>query len=229
MAAEGSATLRRLKRPAVALLARAIAATGEPLVRLPLWRLLRRLDEHGDPTSRALMRRLYGIEIGRLTHGVFEIDGRIAPGTTIGAFCSVAPGVRIGGSQHPTGYVSTHGFLYLANRGMLAADRSEIRDGLNPRVVIEDDVWIGANAVVMPGVRIGRGAIVGAGAVVTRDVEPYAVALGVPAKAMRKRLPEAQARALAQIPWPEWDDQTIRERIEDFYDVEAFLRRHGDT
>ena len=98
---------------------------------------------------------------------------------------------------------------------------------MNPRVVIEDDVWLGAHCVVMPGVKVGRGAVVGAGAVVTKDVEPYAVALGVPARVERKRLTDSQARELAGIDWPGWDDDTIRRRLADFYDVDAFVKRYG--
>jgi acetyltransferase-like isoleucine patch superfamily enzyme len=205
----------------------ALRATGEPLLREPLFRLIRRADDRDDSHTRELMRRVYAIEIGRQTHGAFEIDGSVAPGTVIGAFCSVAAGARLGGSQHPTSFVSTHGFLYLRNRGIVAADREEIRDSLNGPVVIEDDVWIGANAVVMPGVTVRRGAVIGAGAVVTSDVEPYSVAVGVPARVIRSRIPEDQARALAEVPWTEWDDETIRERLDDFYDVGAFLKRYG--
>ncbi len=222
--------MRRLVKAAVVrMLIAAFEATGEPLLRRPLFQLIRRVDDRADSHTRALMQRAYGVAVGRQSHGVFTIDGRVAPGTTIGAFCSVADGVRIGGSQHPTTFVSTHGFLYLANRGILPADRVDIRDPLNHPVVIEDDVWIGANAVIMPGVRVRRGAVVGAGAVVTRDVEPYTVAVGVPARAMRARLTQDQARALAAIPWTEWDDETIRERLPDFYDVDAFVRRYGGS
>ena len=81
----------------------AFEATRSPLVRRPLFRLIRAADDPGDSHTRALMKRAYGTSIGRLTHGAYEIDGRVAPGTTIGAFCSIADGVRIGGSQHPTG------------------------------------------------------------------------------------------------------------------------------
>jgi acetyltransferase-like isoleucine patch superfamily enzyme len=206
----------------------AFEATASPLVRPPLFRLIRAADEPDDGHTRALMKRAYGTSIGRLTHGAYEIDGRVAPGTTIGAFCSIADGVRIGGSQHPTRFVSTHGFMYLANRGMVPADRLDIRDSLNQSVVIEDDVWIGANAIVMPGVTVRRGAVVGAGAVVLRDVEAYTVMVGVPARAVRKRLPDDQAEALAAIPWVDWDDETIRDRLDDFYDVEEFVRRYGE-
>ncbi len=199
----------------------------EPLVREPLFKVIRRADDAGDSFTRALLRDEYDIQVGRQTYGAFAIDGRVAPGTHIGAFCSVAPGARLGGSQHPTDNVSTHPFLYLANRGFVSADDPVVSARMNPRVVIEDDVWLGAHCVVMPGVKVGRGAVVGAGAVVTKDVEPYAVALGVPARVERKRLTDSQARELAGIDWPGWDDDTIRRRLADFYDVDAFVKRYG--
>lgn len=203
------------------------AATRETIVRGLVFPLIRRADDAADSFTRDLLRREYGIDIGRQTYGAFAIDGRVAPGTRIGAFCSVAPGACIGGSQHPTTDVSTHPFLYYANRGFRASDDEAARAALNLPVVIEDDVWLGANCVIMPGVTVHRGAVVGAGAVVTKDVEPYGVAVGVPARIVRKRLPDDQAEALAAIDWPQWDDATIRRRLPDFYDVAGFLERYG--
>lgn len=213
----------------MAALIGAFRATREPLLREPLFKLIRRADDRDDSWTRELLRRDYDITVGRQTYGAWAIDGRVAPGTTIGAFCSLAPGARLGGSQHPTTMVSTHPFLYLANRGFVAADEQRIRADMNRPVVIEDDVWLGANSLVLPGVTVARGAVVGAGAVVTKDVEPYGVAVGVPAKVVRKRLPDEQASALAAVPWPDWDDETIRGRVEHFRDVDGFLDRYGNS
>lgn len=92
---------------------------------------------------------------------------------TTGNYCSFAPGVQIGGSEHPIDYGST------------SFQISEHKAGL--RTIIEDDVWIGANAVIRQGVTIGRGAVIGAGSVVLNDVARYAIVVGVPAKEIRKR------------------------------------------
>ena len=133
--------------------------------------------------------------------------------------------MRLGGSNHPLGFVSTHGFQYLANRGFVARDDDALMRGMNAPVIIEDDVWLGTNAAVLPGVTVGRGAVVGAGAIVTRDVEPYGIALGVPARVVRKRLPDEQVEALLAIDWPSWDDATIRDRIDSFRSPQAFIER----
>jgi acetyltransferase-like isoleucine patch superfamily enzyme len=216
---------RAIRTAALRLLIRAFLSSRDEMTRQALFLRIRRADDHFDDATRELMKRLYDVEIGRYTHGAFKIDGSIAPGTRIGSFCSVAPGVRLGGSNHPLDWVSTHGFQYLSNRGFIPEDNAELRRRLNEPVVIEDDVWLGTNALVLPGMTVHRGAVIGAGAVVSRDVPPYAIAAGVPARVVRKRLPDEQVEALLAIDWPSWDDDTIRRRISDFYDPQAFIDR----
>jgi virginiamycin A acetyltransferase len=208
-------------------LKRLLVATDNSDTRQAIFRRIRRVDRD-DRFSRHVMKEVFGVEIGRYTYGAFVVDGSINPGTTIGAFCSVAAGVRLGGSRHPLTWVSTHPFLYLANRGFVDEDDTEFMRKANLPVVIEDDVWLGLNAIVLPGVRVGRGAAVAAGAVVTRDVEPYTLVAGVPARVVRHRIDEGLARRLLQIDWPSWSDATLRESLESFYDVELFLERYGN-
>lgn len=81
---------------------------------------------------------------------------------------------------------------------------------------IGNDVWIGCSVIVMPGVSIGDGAVVGAGAIVTKDVEPYAVVSGVPARLMRYRFDRETIDALESLSWWDWDDVTLRSRISFF-------------
>jgi virginiamycin A acetyltransferase len=218
---------RAIRNAVLWVLIRSFLATGDDTLRQSIFVRIRRADHRTDDATRDLMKRHYGVEVGRWTHGAYKIDGSIAPGTRIGAFCSVASGVRLGGSNHPLDYVSTHGFQYFANRGYVAHDDLELKRELNAPVVIEDDVWLGTNAIVLPGVTVRRGAVVGAGAVVTRDVQPYAIALGVPAREVRKRLPDDQIEALMAIDWPSWDDATIRRHIDLFRDPGAFVERFG--
>jgi acetyltransferase-like isoleucine patch superfamily enzyme len=218
---------RFLRNVALVVLRRAFYATQDEGLKQAIFRRIRRADHATDEGSRALMKEYLDVEIGRMTYGAYRVDGTIAPGTRIGSFCSIAEGARLGGSNHPQGYVSTHPFQYLSNRGFVPEDNGSLMREMNAPVVIEDDVWVCANAVVVAGVTVGRGSIVGAGAVVTRDVPPYSITLGVPAKVIGTRLPEDQIEPLLGIDWPSWDDETLRERLGSFYQPEEFIRRYG--
>jgi virginiamycin A acetyltransferase len=93
-------------------------------------------------------------------------------------------------------------------------------------IVIGNDVWIGANAIILPGVTIGDGAIVAAGAVVSRDVPPYAIVGGVPAKILRYRYTEEQIKKLLKIAWWNWSPEKIAINVDYFYGkVEAFIEK----
>lgn len=95
------------------------------------------------------------------------------------------------------------------------------------RAVIGNDVWIGHGVIVLPGVKIGDGAVLAAGAVVTKDVPPYTIVGGVPAKIIRERFSRPIAEQLAAIAWWDWPFETIMARLADFQssDIEAFCER----
>jgi hypothetical protein len=93
--------------------------------------------------------------------------------------------------------------------------------------VIGNDVWIGHGVTIMPGVSIGTGAVIGAGAVVTKDVEPYQIVVGVPARPIRKRFSEEVITQLLDIAWWDWDRATLEARFDDFYDLDAFIKKYG--
>jgi acetyltransferase-like isoleucine patch superfamily enzyme len=133
--------------------------------------------------------------------------GVLLTATRVGNYCSIAAGAKIGGMEHPWWWGSTSPRLC----AQILTERE---------TVIEDDVWIGANAVLRQGVHVGRGAVVGAGAVVLQDVAPYSIVAGVPARVLRQRFepavvqqieatrfwehPPARARALlGSIPFPQ--------------------------
>ena len=101
---------------------------------------------------------------------------------------------------------------------------SEIRH--NPPVVIGNDVWIGFNALIVPGVTIGDGAVVAAGAVVTKDVLPYTIVGGVPARPIRKRFDDEEIYKLLKIRWWDWEKEKIKDHIEDFYQPKLFITKH---
>lgn len=146
----------------------------------------------------------------------------------IGKFCSIASFVRINPGNHPT-YTrpAQHHFTYRRQQfGFGADDRDFFAWRKRFRVRIGNDVWLGHNVTVMPGVTIGNGAVVGSGAVVTHDVPPYTIVAGVPARKIKERFPKAAAEALERIAWWDWPHALIRERMEDFENIEAFLQKY---
>ena len=147
----------------------------------------------------------------------------------IGKFCSIASHVRVNPGNHPMERVTQHHCTYRrAQYGFGAADERAFFDWRRAaRCVIGHDVWIGHAATVMPGVTIGTGAVIGAGAVVTRDVAPYTIVVGVPARALRPRFDDATAARLLQIAWWEWDRPTLEARFTDLMDVPAFIAKYA--
>jgi phosphonate metabolism protein (transferase hexapeptide repeat family) len=98
------------------------------------------------------------------------------------------------------------------------------------RVLMGHDTWIGHGAIVMPNVRIGNGAVVGAGAVVTKDVEPYTIVAGVPAKLLKRRFSEVITIKLEEIQWWNWSYEIIKERVDDFsLPIDDFIDKYYQT
>ena len=136
-------------------------------------RAIRLTDTSDSHKIRDYYQKTYGVSIGEYTYG-YQIES-IGSGSKIGKFCSIASGVKIGLMNHPTHFVSTHPFLYYKNRGFIKSDLG-IQEDVG--AIVQDDVWIGNNVVILPGVTVGRGSVIGAGAVVTKDVPPYAIVGG---------------------------------------------------
>ena len=135
----------------------------------------------------------------------------------IGAFCSIGPEVKIGGlGNHPTMWISTHPVFYstLMQSGKTFAT-SDLFEELKHNK-IGNDVWIGARALILDGVSIGDGAIIAAGAVVTKDVPPYAIVGGVPAKVIRYRFSEEVIAALIEWQWWSLPDVVLASLAKDF-------------
>ncbi|KTF67418.1 CatB-related O-acetyltransferase [Sphingomonas sp. HT-1] len=163
-----------------------------------LLKLVRNHEESALLRSR--FRKLYRIEIGEYSYGAFD-RWRIPPGTQIGRYCSFAGSALIISANHPMQALSTHPIFYLKARGVIDRDRVVAQP-----TIVEDDVWIGHHAIITPGCkRIGRGAVIGAGAVVTRDVAPYAIVAGNPAKLIRYRFAPEVIDALERTRWWELD------------------------
>jgi len=126
----------------------------------------------------------------------------------IGNYCSIASDVVCGPNQHPIDWLSTHSFVFGDNGGFKGnADFAKIKYQAKSQVqqkkkiVIGNDVWIGLRAIIMGGVKIGDGAIIAANSVVTKDVEPYSIVGGAPAKLIRKRFTDNETKELDSLVW----------------------------
>lgn len=133
----------------------------------------------------------------------------------IGKFCSIACGAKFifTSANHKLGSLSTYPFPLFFEEWDL--DKTNVTDSWDNKgdIVIGNDVWIGYEAVIMQGVTIGDGAIIGTRAVVTKDVLPYSIVGGVPAKPIRKRFSDEVIAQLLEIKWWDWPDEKIKENI----------------
>ena len=148
----------------------------------------------------------------------------------IGRFCSIAAHTRLNPGNHPLERVALHHFTYRSRGYKLAeADDAGFFDWRRShRVTLGNDVWIGHGSVVLPGVTIGDGAAIGAGAVVSKDIPAFAIAVGVPAKVLRFRFPEPIRDRLVQLAWWNWDREKLASALDDFrhLPVEGFLEKY---
>ena len=98
-------------------------------------------------------------------------------------------------------------------------------------IIVENDVWIGAKATIMSGVKIGNGSVIGSGSVVTKDVPPYAIVVGNPAVVVKYRFTEEQIQKLLDISWWSWDEEKIRDNAMNMWssDIEVFIEKHYEN
>lgn len=142
----------------------------------------------------------------------------------MGSFCSIASRVTIGGGRHPIEFVSMSP-VFLSHKDSVKKKYS-LHDYL-PKIktFIGHDVWIGEGAFIRAGVKIGDGSVIGMGSVVTKDVPPYSIYAGNPAKLIRKRFPEDVVNKMLEIKWWEWSDEKIMEFAPYFNEPETFLKK----
>jgi acetyltransferase-like isoleucine patch superfamily enzyme len=141
---------------------------------------------------------------------------------SIGSFTSISFDVKIGLINHPLDFVSTSPMFYAKRRGWVTENKfNEIGGKL---VIIGNDVLISAGVIILSGVKIGDGAVVGAGSVVTKDVEPYSIVAGVPAKHIRFRFDEATRSSLLKSEW--WKQgEKLKEYVHLANNPDSFLEK----
>ncbi len=149
----------------------------------------------------------------------------------IGKFANIASHVRINATNHPTWRATQHHFVYRASNYFEGeSDEAEFFDWRRANAVnIGNDVWIGHGAVLLPGVTVGDGAVVGAGGVVSKDIAPFTIVGGVPARPIRERFPKPVADRMRALAWWDWDHARLHAALDDFraLDAEAFLEKHA--
>lgn len=145
----------------------------------------------------------------------------------IGKFCSIARECYIGGASHPLERVSTSGCFYLKNNYTRVC-YYENDYNWKTHTVIGNDVWLGIRTIVLGGVHIADGAVIGAGSVVTKDVGPYEIWAGNPARFIRKRFDDETIEKLLASKWWDWSDEKLKEYGERFVDIREFINGLDD-
>ena len=149
--------------------------------------------------------------------------------TDVGKFTNIADCVRLNPGNHPTWRACQHHALYRAAQYGFGEDEAEFFEWRKDHwVSVGHDVWIGHGVTVLAGVRIGTGAVVGAGAVVAKDVAPYSIVAGVPAREIKRRFTESQGAALLEIAWWDWSHDRFAAALGDFrtLPIDAFIEKY---
>lgn len=162
-------------------------------------------------------------EIGKcsyLAYNVWAIKAKI------GSFCSIGDGAYIGGAEHPMDWVSTSPAFENVRNSFPKKRFANLEIPLHKQTIIGNDVWIGHNAVIKQGVTIGDGAVIGSNAVVTKNVPPFAVVGGVPAKLIKFRFSEDQIQFLQEVEWWNFTDEQLSDLGYSFKDINSFMERY---
>jgi acetyltransferase-like isoleucine patch superfamily enzyme len=178
------------------------------------------VDKHG--TSKVCSgTQLVNVKIGK--HSDIGYDCIII-NTEIGSFCSLGANILIGGAAHTIDWVSTSP-VFNENLDHLKQKFAYHKFPLDSKTIIGNDVWIANNVLIKANLKIGDGAIIGMGSVVTKDIGPYEIWAGNPAKLIRKRFDEKTIDVLNKIKWWEWTDEKIKLHAIDFNNINAFIKK----
>lgn len=168
-------------------------------------------------------------EVSMGDYSYVEHESQIAY-ATIGKFCSIASLTRINPGNHPMQRASQSHFTYRASAYFPGEtdDAAFFTWRREHHCTLGHDVWIGHGAVVLPGRQVGTGAVIAAGAIVTKDVPSYTIVAGNPARPIRRRFSERVEQGLMDLAWWDWDHETLRQALPDFraLSVEEFLSKY---
>ena len=147
--------------------------------------------------------------------GRFTYTGRntVILHSNIGAFTSISWNVSIGGANHDYNRMTQHSFLYNSDNFLVPESESPAYDRFSNDITIGHDVWIAAGVVITRGITIGHGAVIGANSVVTKDIPPYAIAAGIPAKILKYRFDDNIIDKLLKLEWWLWPQEKIRDNF----------------
>lgn len=134
----------------------------------------------------------------------------------IGKFCSLSWGITIGPANHDYEFISSHDFLYNDFYGIKPKNGTVVYDRFSEKTKIGNDVWIGTGAVILNGIKVGDGAVIGANAIVTKDVLPYAIIVGNPGKIVKFRFSEKIIEQLLELKWWDFPNSVLSEHFHSF-------------
>ena len=144
--------------------------------------------------------------------------------TEIGSFCSIANNVIIGGGMHPVDWVGTSPAFYEGRDSIKAKFSNHKRKNVK-KTIIQHDVWIGQSVIIKQGICIGTGAVIGMGSIVTKDVPPYTIYAGNPAKLIKERFDKNTAEKLLKIEWWNFDDKKLKKYAKYFTNPDQFINK----
>lgn len=197
------------------------------IVSLKLHRIKWRFRNKWNYTTAGNIFDLEAVQVGRHTYGCIEVENyNQFEKLKIGSFCSIGPKVGfILNSDHDLSKLSTYPFKV----NLLHSEKYEAVSKGN--IIVENDVWIGYGATILSGVHIGQGAVIAAGAVVSKDVPPYAIVGGVPAKVIKYRFSQEVIEYLLTLDYSVLSDEMIRNHVDELYepvgdDLEVVKKRY---